>query len=319
MSGKTVGILLLVVVLAILASFINHRIRLNQESDLFAPLGQTVTVNGNAMSVYTEGEGAAPLVFMAGSGTASPILDFRSLYSHLSDDHEIAVAERLGYGFSDVADEPRDVRTVLEETRASLEAADVRAPFVLVPHSMAVLEALLWAQLYPDEVSAIIGLDPAVPGIYQEFDLPGAAMLELLHLGARVGITRFFPAVVDDSAAIKAGSLTEAEKDIYRAVFYRRTETRPMVEEIKTVKKNAEMVSELPSPQVPMLFFTSNGEGTALDVKQWRQQQIDFLTDVAVSEQVFLESGHYVHDHDHEEIAARSERFLHALGIGADA
>ncbi len=71
-------------------------------------------------------------------------------------------------------------------------------------------------------------------------------------------------------------------------------------------------------PQVPMLFFTSNGEGTALDAEPWRQQQTDFLANVDVSKQVFLGSGHYVHDHDHAEIAAKSKQFLRTLGTGAN-
>ena len=32
-------------------------------------------------------------------------------------------------------------------------------PYVLCPHSMSGLEAVLWAQKYPDKVEAIVGLD----------------------------------------------------------------------------------------------------------------------------------------------------------------
>ena len=38
------------------------------------------------MCIYSEGEGKHTLVFLSGSGTASPILDFRSLCSLLVDD-----------------------------------------------------------------------------------------------------------------------------------------------------------------------------------------------------------------------------------------
>ena len=36
-----------------------------------------------------------------------PILDFKSLYSQLSDNYKIVVIEKFGYGFSDIVDEKR--------------------------------------------------------------------------------------------------------------------------------------------------------------------------------------------------------------------
>jgi len=51
----------------------------------------------------------------------------------------------------------------LEETRACLKLAGVDGPYLLVPHSLSGLEALYWAQKYPHEVKAIIGLDPRIP------------------------------------------------------------------------------------------------------------------------------------------------------------
>ncbi len=145
----TVLILLLIV-------YINHQIHLKEEAELRLPLGKMVEVGGHNMSIYVEGSGDMTLVFMSGGGTCSPILDFRSLYSLLSNKYQIAVVEKFGYGFSDVVDKGRDIDSILEDTRAALAAAGLNAPYVLCPHSMSGLEALYWAQKYPDEVSAII-------------------------------------------------------------------------------------------------------------------------------------------------------------------
>ena len=43
-------------------------------------------INENNISIYVEGSGSKTLVFLSGSGTCSPILDFKSLYSLLSDE-----------------------------------------------------------------------------------------------------------------------------------------------------------------------------------------------------------------------------------------
>ncbi len=75
----------------------------------------------------------------------------------MSDEYKIAVVEKFGYGFSDVVDKSRDIDSVLEDTRATLNAAGLHAPYVLCPHSMSGLEALYRAQKYPEEVTAIIG------------------------------------------------------------------------------------------------------------------------------------------------------------------
>lgn len=69
--------------------------------------------------------------FLSGSGTCSPILDFKSLYSLLSDDYRIVVVEKFGYGYSDVVDEDRNIQTILSETRLALNKAGIEGIYVL--------------------------------------------------------------------------------------------------------------------------------------------------------------------------------------------
>jgi pimeloyl-ACP methyl ester carboxylesterase len=94
-------------------------------------------------------------------------MDFKPLWSRLVDDYRIAVVERAGYGWSRQTMAPRDIDTILAETRSALHAAGIDGPFVLAAHSIAGLEALYWAKKHPEEVSAVIGLDPAVPAVYR--------------------------------------------------------------------------------------------------------------------------------------------------------
>ena len=112
-------IVLLIALLLITA--VNHQIQLKKETELLSPLGQMVEVDGHNMSVYIEGTGDKTIVFMSGGGTCSPILDFKSLYSLLSDQYQIAVVEKFGYGFSDIVDKSRDIDSILEDTRAALK------------------------------------------------------------------------------------------------------------------------------------------------------------------------------------------------------
>ncbi|MDE6107851.1 MAG: alpha/beta hydrolase, partial [Oscillospiraceae bacterium] len=83
---------------------INHNLQLKREAQLLNPMGMVVKVNGHTMHIYTEGEGDHAIVFLSGGGTCSPVLDFKSLYSRLTEDHLIVVVEKAGYGFSEDAD-----------------------------------------------------------------------------------------------------------------------------------------------------------------------------------------------------------------------
>lgn len=288
------------------AAFLNHRVQLDREAPLRVPMGQRVEVNGNWLNVYTEGQGQHTLVFLSGGGTCSPVLDFRSLYSLLSDRYQIAVVEKAGYGFSDDIAAGRDIAAILADTRQALLGAGVEPPYVLVPHSMSGLEVLYWAQQYPQEVQAIIGLDMAVPEMYQQYTL-SMPMLRLSQFAARCGLIRWLPGIAE-SDAIRFGTLTNHEKDVYRAVFYHRTASNAMLREAACVTENALVVESGGVPQIPMLLFASDGTGTGWDADAWRGYQAAFAAQVNDCRLVELDCPHYVHDYEYgqisEEIAA---------------
>lgn len=306
---KVVLIIAAIILLFVIISVVRHKICSSKEKDLLTPLGELVEVNGHNMSVYIDGDGDKTLVFMSGGGTCSPILDFKSLYSLLSNEYKIAVVEKFGYGFSDVVDEDRDIDIILNETRIALNKAGIEGPYVLCPHSLSGLEALYWAQKYPEEVEAIIGLDMAVPNYYDEMKI-SIPLTKLGQYCAKLGITRWLPSLAE-SDAIKYGTLSEEEKEIYRAVFYQRTATATMVNEVKAVKDNANIVKENSIPQVPMLLFISNGSGgTGFTEEMWRSIPKEYISGNDNASYIELDCPHYVHDHEYEKISREIRNFI---------
>lgn len=306
---KVVLIIAAIILLFVIISVVRHKICSSKEKDLLTPLGELVEVNGHNMSVYIDGDGDKTLVFMSGGGTCSPILDFKSLYSLLSNEYKIAVVEKFGYGFSDVVNEDRDIDTMLNETRMALNKAGIEGPYVLCPHSLSGLEALYWAQKYPEEVEAIIGLDMAVPNYYDEMKI-SIPLIKLGQYCAKLGITRWLPSLAE-SDAIKYGTLSEEEKEIYRAVFYQRTATATMVNEVKAVKDNANTVKENGIPQVPMLLFISNGSGgTGFTEEMWRSIPKEYISGNDNASYIELDCPHYVHDHEYEKISREIRNFI---------
>nr|WP_203557370.1 alpha/beta hydrolase [Bacillus sp. B15-48] len=306
-----VSIIIGIFTFIIFASYINHQIQLSKEDKQFNPFGQLVEVNGHQMHVYIEGNGEETLVFMSGGGTSSPVLDFKSLYSLLSDKYKIVVVEKAGYGFSEVTDSKREIDTILFETRNALLQAEVEGPYILFPHSMSGIEALYWAQSYPNEVKAIVGLDMAVPIAYENMDI-NMPLIRLGQFAANTGLIRWIPNVTE-SDAIKYGNLTDEEKALYKVIFFRRTSTKNMIYEVNHIKENARKVAKNELPNIPILLFSSNGQGTGWDKQTWVVFQKDFVNDQRNSKLIELDSSHYIHNIKFKRIADESENFIQSL------
>ena len=312
---KLISIIVVVIGLIVFISFVNHKIKLKNENALFKTNGKIVEVNGHRLNVYLSGNPNSDfiLVFMSGAGTCSPTLDFKTLYSLFEKDYQIAVVEKDGYGFSDISDTSRDIDTILFETRESLTQAGVtNHKYILFPHSMSGIEALYWANKYPEEIKGIVGLDPSVPAAYQNTKI-NTFLLSAANFGANIGLTRFLPNLVNSSSAIKDGNLTEEEKELYRVIFYRRTATTSMINEAKIIKANAKKLEQIDTTNVPMLFFISNGDGTGYSKEEWRSFGVGYLANKQNGKYQFLDCSHYVHNIAYQQVYDESIKFINQL------
>ncbi len=306
--GKTILALLALVVIAVALVFIWHRIMLKQEEALLEqPLGQLVEIDGHNMCVYTKGEGQHTLLFLSGSGTPVPILDFKSLYSLLEDDYRIVVIEKFGYGFSDIVDTERSFTTILRQDREALEKVGVEGPFILCPHSMSGLEAIMWAQDYPDEVEAIVGLDNVLPRTYDGYDIEGVLKFEGFVVAAReLGFLRFYY-----SDSFLPDALSEDEKKLYRAIASRNTANVDVVNEGRAIFDAVDLIDSKPKPDIPMIMFISDGEETR--GSDWVGIHYAYAADLSNARVVELGCGHYVHYFKAEEIASEMRDFIQTL------
>jgi len=308
--------LLLLGILGILigASTIYHRSQLRKEAKIYHPSESMVEVSGKELHVHREGEGETTLVFLSGHGTISPTLDFKPLWMKFTDDYRIAVVERSGYGWSEISNSPRDVETILEETRSALERAGEKGPFVLVPHSMSGLEAIYWAQRYPDEVIAIIGLDPLTPAAAEILPAPDQIQLAVMYLISRTGVSRFMPEsdLETNFPLLKSEDLTDEEKQRYTAAFYRSAFSKDILREVKYLEENFAAVAERDLPAgTPMYFFISTNQED--QVEGWKAGLLDYLSEISEAEYKELSAGHYLHYGKSELIVEEALAFLAAL------
>ncbi len=334
---KILGLLLLMILLlcaVFLAGLFGYnRAALQKEAARIRHQGQYVQIDGGNMNIYTEGTGEKTLVFLAGANTPAVILDFKPLFSRLSDTYQIAVIEKFGYGYSDDADGERNLGTLLRQDRAALEQAGIRAPYVLCPHSASGLEAIRWAQLYPDEVEAIIGLDMAVP---EQFDVQIGSLkdAEVQTFEQALSENSFLNFWIYDMGgyrlynfesvfpAVKSPDLTETERAEYKAVTYhwysRFYQTAMFREGILTEAQRSDFqaVHDSPVPDVPTLQILSSDEAMFSvmlgdhGLQAWKQIHENYNTALSDGRLVQLECGHYVHAEEPETVSAEIRSFL---------
>ena len=293
------------VLVLLLASFIYHRLALQREKASLNPMGQMVSVNGHDMSVFVKGNGPQTLVFLSGAGTASPILDFKDLYDGLSKQYKIVVVERAGYGYSEDTSKSRDVSEVLSETRQALAKAHVSGPYIILSHSMASLETLLWQEKYPSEIQAIIGLDWALPESYSQLRMH-SQILRMARLGSQLGLLRYIPSRL----YVPNENLSSSDRRLYQRIAYRQILSQAMLNESLSVKGNAKKVDAKINSQIPTLLLVSNGEGTSFSKEEWRNYATRFAKDQKNIELTFYDAPHYLYHNQTKEVVAKIEDFI---------
>jgi len=278
---------------------------LKSEAKKLQPNGTIVEIDSRKIHVYVEGErnNKPVLVFMSGSATVAPIYDFKPLYSLLSNKYRIIVVEKTGYGYSDIVKVPRDLPALSDEVRTALALAGEKPPYVLVPHSMSGLEAIYWAEKYPEEVAAIIGLDMSPPESYNFVNFSKVNFFATL---GRFAVWNGFQRI-PHLYPLNTQTLTEQEIKQQKLLMYRNAGDIDFILESKSIPDNAKILEDV-KINVPMLLFTSNGKEIG---KYWLPCQEKFAAENH-TQLIKLNCGHYIHWYEPEFIAQKMIEFLNA-------
>lgn len=114
-----------------------------------------VEVDDHKMAAYVNGEGKHTIVLitpMAGTLTTKPMAD------DLAEKNKVIVLDLFGTGFSDVVDTPRTSENVVREINQALEQL-AEGPYILFVHTSTGIYAQKFAQLYPEKLEAVIGME----------------------------------------------------------------------------------------------------------------------------------------------------------------
>ena len=162
-TGRILLIPLLLLLLFTLVTFIIHRVKTNQETALLKEKGyyNPVSVGDYSLNVAKFGSenGRHTIVALAGLGMGDYSVAERQMTDVLEKDNTVVFLDRAGYGFSYDTDHEMTTEYIVEDYRKALQNAGIKAPYILMPHSIGGAYANYWSSKYPDEIEAVVFLD----------------------------------------------------------------------------------------------------------------------------------------------------------------
>lgn len=282
------------------------------------PIGRLVDVDGESMHVYMEGSGKRTIVLLGGLGTTSPAIDFMPLIRRLRDRFKVVVVEGFGYGWSDLTKRERSVERIVDEIHGALSAADIDGPIILMPHSVSGVYALYYADMYPKDVEAIIGIDATLPRMLEYFDGEPPKANKALGAISPLGISRVALLLSGSSFLPKAepGEYAPNEIDLIKMITAWKAYNYTVINEINRTGENMHAANALEFPsELPVLLFfkEANTKFARGDGKTRESFYKQYLENVENGELVRLKGHHYLHWTLSNDMAREVERFIEAI------
>ena len=123
----------------------------------YSPPGKLVDVGGYRLHLNCTGKGGPAIVLIAGGGDFS--FDWDLVQPDVSRFARVCSYDRAGLAWSDPGPTPRTMGQDAYELHTLLKAARIKAPYVLVGHSVGGLIARVYAERYADEVAGMVLVD----------------------------------------------------------------------------------------------------------------------------------------------------------------
>ncbi|MFJ8262773.1 alpha/beta fold hydrolase [Rummeliibacillus sp. NPDC094406] len=273
-----------------------------------------IEVNDHQIHIYKNEKKSEPkptIVLTSGSGTTTPFADFYPLYIKLDINMHFALYERPGYGWSEDTSSSRDIDTVVKELRELLQKSQEKPPYIFIGHSMGTLEIIRYAQLYPEEVKALVMIDGISPQYAKNYQLGKSQYLGWIALkGLRdFGIMNLLAKTgAMDSLFIDIDGLPQEIQNLKVNMALKNMNNPNMKEELEQMSENGETIlSSGTIGAIPILIFSATNNG----YDHWEKTQQELLSISTHSKQIIFENtNHYIHHEKSKEIAKELKQFL---------
>lgn len=261
-------------------------------------VGRLVKVNNRNMHIYTSGNSDIPLVFAGNIGTTVPYTELYPIHSQLSKNHSVTVYDKPGYGWSEITSGSRDIDTIVNEIYTLLHSEAEFKPFIYVAYGMGALEALRYAQLYPEDVAGIVLIDGAAPSFCADFNNIMIVESFLNNILRNTGVLRLtrHSSYVNNLLNLNH-ELPESLQELNIGIGLEKLWNRNIIAEKLKVPENATTIleSEALEENLPIRLITSK----ANPYGNWPSSQRSMLSLSKNTSQTFIEgSSEYIESQD---------------------
>ncbi|MCA0931415.1 alpha/beta hydrolase [Lutimonas saemankumensis] len=126
-----------------------------------------VEINGAQLHIKEFGEGKPTVLFENGMGSSMDT--WKSIPDSISKDTRVFSYDRSGTGKSELTPSEKKIPFMVDELRALLSKENINPPYIYVAHSMGSYLARYFAIHYPDELQALVLVDPSPDKLYDGY------------------------------------------------------------------------------------------------------------------------------------------------------
>ena len=307
---KVLGIILAAIAVLLIISAIRHAVLSNSDRKAFAnAYGEFYTTTSGDRINYTVFDSTSDkvAVILPAYGCPSTRYEFDSFVKELKDDYKFILVEPLGIGISDGATTPRTVENYCEEFHGLMKYLGCEK-YTLICHSISGAYAIYYANKYPGEIEAFIGIDASVPRQI-EMDIPEAkpetmvALYKFMDIAlGKTGLNRIMTETSKDAYAASAPGLTEEEINTYVAISATTALNKTQMDEMNHMGENFTKCRDMKFPEdVPVLYVLSKSNTEMM--AEWKPLHEDVVTSPK-SKVVVIDGQHYLHQTNLEGLIA---------------
>lgn len=121
------------------------------------PNSKIITTKYGDFSYQLSGNGKPIIILETGAG--DDMTEWESSISHFEQYSQVFAYNRAGFKGSDSKNKKRNAKIIVIELQELLKEANIPPPYILVGHSLGGLYMRVYANTFPDEVSAVIQID----------------------------------------------------------------------------------------------------------------------------------------------------------------
>lgn len=155
------GLLALILLLVVAGALYEVWGRYNA-SRLYPPPGRLVDIGGRRIHIDCRGTGSPTVILESGLGSGGSV-DWARVHDALARHTRTCAYDRAGIMWSDPKPGPQNAAAVADDLHATLAAAGISGPLVLVGHSIGGPYTRVYTGRYGDQVAGLVMVDASHP------------------------------------------------------------------------------------------------------------------------------------------------------------